>query len=773
MPGNAFKYENQLSVYLGSFVLFISVIPMVITYFVVSHNATETLTETLSNGLKEKSILISRNIDRLYNQRIVEIRNISQADVFETDNTEAINKYLSEITLENPHINNIEVSSLDGIILAHSSDPDEIGQHLTEFYPSMKDAMKLASRGAQGDVYLSNLIKLDDGTMGVILLTPVTDDSNSIPIKLLMLETNLIAANEIIEDIVIHTKNIQHHVYIVDNDGLIIKSTDNSVHIADPFPDLKLNPELLVKISRQDEVGSIIYTNAEGVRVIAGYSDMAEFGINKALDWSVITIAPYSQITKPAEQLKEKIAFAVILIGLIVFIIMFIVSRRIMRIIWSQANYDHLTDLPNRRLFNDRLEQAIKLSKRNKQSFALLFIDLDRFKEINDSLGHHTGDLLLKEVTNRILTSVRESDSLARMGGDEFAVILSGLKEIQFVDSISREIIRLLNNPFEINDQVIYISASIGITLYPQDSARANDLLKNADQAMYQSKASGKNRYSYFTRAMQDLSVKRHQIGHDLRIAISQEQFELHYQPIINTLTQKISKAEALIRWRHPVHGLIYPSQFIPVAEDTNLISELGDWIFEKATLQAKRWQNNYDPNFKVSINVSPVQFKSKMLTHDWLVHLHKNSLSGSSVIIEITESLLMENDPVITNQLLQLRDAGIQVAIDDFGTGYSALSYLKKFDIDYLKIDKSFIDGITAFSSDFILCEAIIIMAHKLGLKVVAEGIEAEQQLELLSSIDCDYSQGYRISKPLAVDEFDKLLKKSQLIFPSQLQSI
>jgi len=738
---------------------------MGISYFVVSHNATETLVQTLSNGLKDKSVLISHNIDRFYLQRLVDVRAISRADILETDDLEAINKYLAEIFAENHYINNIEVSTLDGVILAHSSTEEEIGRNLLEFYPSLQPLLPLARRSQPGDVFFSNLIRLDDGGLGVVLLTTVTTEYDDVPVKLLILETNLNAVNEIMGDLTDHNVNIQHHVYVVDNHGVVIATTDDRVKPAEAFPDLLTAPQLLDKFSVQGQIGSLIYSGAEGSEMMAGFADMAEFGVNHALDWSVITTAPFEQITQPAVNLKFRIGIAIILIGSIVFLIMFLISRKIMRIIWSQANYDPLTNLPNRRLFTDQLKHNIRLSKRNGMGLALLFIDLDRFKEVNDNLGHNIGDLLLKDVTKRIAYCVREVDSLSRIGGDEFALILSGVKGTHFVDRIAQSIISELSNAFQINGEIIYISASIGITLSPEDSIDAHELLKNADQAMYQSKKMGRSRYCYFTSAMQEQSLKRHQIASDLRIAIADSQFELHYQPVIDARTGEIIKAEALIRWRHPVEGLISPLQFISVAEETSLITEIGDWVFAEATRQARRWQQSYNPNFMISINVSPVQFRAKALTGDWLVHLQDINLSGDSVVIEITEGILMENDPVISSQLLQFRDAGIQVAIDDFGTGYSALSYLKKFHIDYLKIDKSFVDGIVHNPSDLALSEAIIVMSHKLGLKVIAEGIETEEQFRLLSSIDCDFYQGYYFSRPLAQDAFDKLLAQPSTI--------
>jgi diguanylate cyclase (GGDEF)-like protein/PAS domain S-box-containing protein len=424
----------------------------------------------------------------------------------------------------------------------------------------------------------------------------------------------------------------------------------------------------------------------------------------------------------------------------------------------KQANYDNLTALPNRTMFNDRLEQEIKKSIRSNKPLALFFLDLDKFKDVNDTFGHPVGDKLLIESSKRITDCVRDTDTVARLGGDEFTVILSDLDDIHGIERTASKIIKSLSQQFEIENNIIYISASIGITLYPNDASNVNDLLKNADQAMYFAKDTGRSRFSYFTPQMQESSLERFNLTNDLRVAITKNQLELFYQPIIYLPTGKIHKAEALLRWKHPKRGMVSPVEFIPLAEESGLINEIGNWVFQQATQQAKIYQQ-YDADFQISINVSPAQFKEE---NDWNSIITQEYFAGSNVVIEITEGLLMENNELIAEQLLNFRDAGIQVAIDDFGTGYSSLSYLNKFDIDYLKIDQSFIRNLLPDSSEMALSEAIIVMAHKLGLKVIAEGVETEQQRDLLVTAGCDYVQGYFFSKPLPVDEFGTLLESN-----------
>ncbi len=425
----------------------------------------------------------------------------------------------------------------------------------------------------------------------------------------------------------------------------------------------------------------------------------------------------------------------------------------------KQANFDVLTQLQNRRMFLIRLEQEIARSRRSKVPFALLFIDLDHFKEVNDSMGHEMGDLVLIEASQRIKSHIRESDMVSRFGGDEFTVILPDIRSTIGIEHTAQSIIRALSLPLEIDSHQIYISASIGIAIYPNDADDVNELLKNADQAMYQAKKSGRNRFNYFTQSMQRSAQTRQHILDDLHTALKLGQFQVFYQPIVDLKTKKIKKAEALIRWNHPIRGLIYPNDFIALAEQSGLIIDIGDWVFKEASLQTKKWKESYDPNFKISVNNSPVQFRSPIDLKNWINHLEALGLSGKNSVIEITESLLMECDSSIDNKLQQFSNAGLEIALDDFGTGYSSLSYLKKFDIDYIKIDRSFISGLTADSSDIILCKAMIDMAHTLDIQVIAEGIETEEQCDLLSAMGCDYGQGYLFSKALPADEFEKLL--------------
>jgi len=434
-------------------------------------------------------------------------------------------------------------------------------------------------------------------------------------------------------------------------------------------------------------------------------------------------------------------------------------------LIWKQANFDTLTKLPNRRLFQDRLGQEIKKAHRIGHPVALLFIDLDRFKEINDTLGHARGDQLLAEAALRILGCVRETDTVARLGGDEFTVILPEFGSTAHVERIAQNIIRQLGSPFSLgNGEIGYVSASIGITLYPDDATDMGSLLKHADQAMYVAKAEGRNQFSYFTPSMQQEAHEKMLIGNDLRQALAQNQLEIYFQPIVEAASGQIVKAEALLRWHHPQRGLVSPEVFIPLAEEYGLIQEIGEWVFREAIISVERWRRQFGRLIQISVNKSPAQFTDKTDTNDWITSLPSMGLPGNSVAVEITEGLMLDESTAVQKRLLEFSNNGIEVSVDDFGTGFSSLSYLKQFDIDYLKIDRSFIRDLTEDESDKALTEAIIVMAHKLGIKAIAEGVETVEQRDLLLSFGCDFLQGSLFSAPVAEEKFRELLEKREL---------
>ena len=440
-------------------------------------------------------------------------------------------------------------------------------------------------------------------------------------------------------------------------------------------------------------------------------------------------------------------------------------------LIRQQAFYDTLTGLPNRRMMRDRLEQEIKRSKRDQQELAILFMDLDHFKEVNDTLGHDRGDMLLVEAGRRIQACVRASDTVARMGGDEFTVILAELPSSSHLEVILQKMLRVLGDVFQLGTEQVFVSASIGITMYPTDATEIEELFKNADQALYVAKGAGRNRFSFFTPALQEAALTRVRLAGDLRTALLEQQFYVVYQPIVELATGTIHKAEALIRWQHPTRGLVSPAAFIPIAESSGLIVEIGEWVFQQAALQVRAWRSALADDFQISVNRSPVQFQHNGATDtSWAEQLSAQGLPGDSIVVEITEGLLLDTSASVADTLLALRAAGIGVALDDFGTGYSSLSYLQKFDIDFVKIDQSFVRHLSTNSTELALCRAIVVMAHALDMQVIAEGVETAQQRDLLASVDCDYVQGYLYAKPMPAPEFEAFVAAYRASSQTQL---
>jgi len=423
---------------------------------------------------------------------------------------------------------------------------------------------------------------------------------------------------------------------------------------------------------------------------------------------------------------------------------------------------DPLTELPNRRAFMERLEEHLSHSKADQSLFAILFLDLDNFKDINDTLGHNIGDAVIKETALRLKTCIRDDDLIARLGGDEFTVCLTNLNTADDASTVAQKLLDAMTSPFILEEERLYFSFSIGIALFPEHGESTQELLKHADQAMYHAKFSGRNKFSFFDLSMEQNALTKTEIVKHLRNSIGSEQFSIHYQPIVNLKTGFIDKAESLLRWTHPELGNITPDEFIPIAEDIGLICELGSWVFRQSASQVKAWQEKYIDSFQVSINISPKQFQNESCDlEEWTDFLSQQALSNTAISLEITEGVMMNEGPMTEQRLNMLKHAGIEISLDDFGTGYSSLAYLKKLNVDYLKIDRTFIQNIHLNLDDQAMCEAIVVMAHKLNIRVIAEGVENEAQLNFLKSIGCDYAQGYWFSKPVPSKDFELLLEK------------
>lgn len=424
------------------------------------------------------------------------------------------------------------------------------------------------------------------------------------------------------------------------------------------------------------------------------------------------------------------------------------------------AYYDPLTGLPNRRLFQDRLGLEIRKANRANLPIALLYIDLDNFKEVNDKLGHEAGDSLLHEAAIRISACVRESDTVARLSGDEFTVILSEIPDTRHTDYVAQKITSSLAMPYQINGEIVHVSASIGISLFPDDANDISTLMKNADQAMYDAKSKGRNRFVHYN-PLRQTAVQSPYVN-DLRGALAAGQFRLFFQPIVDLSTGRISKAETLIRWQHPKHGMVNPEEFIPLAEKSGLINQVGDWVFKEAAQYAKRWSRQFLNDFQVNVNISAVQFASeyKDFAAKWPSLLQEIGLAGKNIGVEVREWMMLNAESGFMDKLHEFRSAGIQVAIDDSDLNSMTLSQYRKLSIDYLKIVQPFILDNISDPNGLALSE-IIVMAHKMGFKVIAEGVETQRQHELLSTAKCDFAQGNFYSSPVPPEEFETLLLK------------
>lgn len=428
------------------------------------------------------------------------------------------------------------------------------------------------------------------------------------------------------------------------------------------------------------------------------------------------------------------------------------------------ANHDVLTGLPNRALVNDRLGVALAMARRNRNTLAVLTVDLDRFKNFNDTMGHQAGDRLLKGVAARLTGLPRQDDTVSRTGDDEFTLIFQQISQGEDAARVAEKILDAIAQPFEIEGHEFHLSASIGIALYPNDGQDAQTLLKNAESAMYRATESGGNCYQFYTPTMNARALERLSLEKKLRCAVERGEFLIHYQPRVNIRSWKVASLEALVRWRDPEIGLVPPAQFIPLAEETRLIMPIGEWVLRTACRQLVNWHQAGLPVNKVSVNLSARQFQQRDLVEMVARVLDEARLSPERLELEITETLAMQDVDYTIQKLSRLKDMGIEISIDDFGTGYSSLSYLKRFPIDTLKVDKSFVADVTTDPGNAAIVSAIIGLARNLGLKVVAEGVETEHQLEFLRSQDCDEMQGYLFSRPVPAEDCAALLARRSL---------
>jgi diguanylate cyclase (GGDEF)-like protein len=424
------------------------------------------------------------------------------------------------------------------------------------------------------------------------------------------------------------------------------------------------------------------------------------------------------------------------------------------------AYHDSLTGLPNRMLFNDRFAQALGHARRHKQTLAMLFLDLDRFKTVNDTLGHAVGDKLLQHVAHRLIALTRAGDTLARLGGDEFMLLVSSIRQIEDASKVADHVLNALKQPFRIDGHELHLSASVGISVFPFDGDDAETLVKHADVALYRAKERGRNTYEVYTPAMNERALERLTLGNSLRRALDREEFLLHYQPQVNVATGRIVGSEVLLRWARPDGTLVPPAQFVPVAEDTGLIGKLGDWVLRRACAQAQAWRAAGMGPVQLAVNLSASQFRRSSLITDVTRVLEETGLDPCRLELELTESTIMLNPEEAIASLRRLRSMGVGIAVDDFGTGYSSLSYLRKLPISVLKIDRSFVRDCLYDADDAAIVTAVLSMAKSLRLKVVAEGVETAEQMAFLRERGCREMQGYFFSVPRDAQSFEDLVK-------------
>jgi diguanylate cyclase (GGDEF)-like protein/PAS domain S-box-containing protein len=436
------------------------------------------------------------------------------------------------------------------------------------------------------------------------------------------------------------------------------------------------------------------------------------------------------------------------------------VARAMALQITHSAEHDFLTGLPNRMLLNDRIGQAIALAPRHMKHVAVLFLDLDGFKHINDSLGHPTGDKLLQSIAERLVECVRASDTVSRQGGDEFVVLLSEVAQSEDAAITAKRMLQAVSRPHSIDQHDLHITTSIGLSVYPEDGLDADTLIKNADTAMYQAKESGRHSFQFFKPAMNARAVERQSIEESLRRALERREFALHYQPKVNLKTGAIIGAEALLRWTHATRGSVSPIDFIPVAEDCGLILPIGAWVLHEACAQARAWIEEGLPPISMAVNVSAIEFRHEKFLEGLFSILDRTGFDPRSLELELTESVLMKHAASTAEILRSLRNNGISVAVDDFGTGYSSLSYLQKFPVDAVKIDQSFVRQISTAGEDTTIVKAVIGMARGLKLRVIAEGVETLEEVAFLRAYRCEEAQGYYFSRPVPAEQFAMLLK-------------
>ena len=749
----------------------------------LSRERYQSITATVASNLSEQ-------VANVYNYMMETEYAVLSNKHLRTGSPDELDHDLDEISI-NPLIDSVSVADATGYVLA--SFPNNSEYRPGEYMGYTGYFQKAVQ---QRWTYISDVLMSVNGQPIIVICIPLRDERGEFK-RVVSLTLNLD------ENRFLHTlfQNVDlgasGYVYIIDKNGRILSHPDKSY-----IGTNGVQNEAIQALIKDKQAGSAQVTTPQG-EMYASYSYSSKLG------WGIVAQVSVEETFMAFYAFRKSLYILTVLMFIPLSVLTFLYARQIIRPlrdlyeavdqvakgdyeqyldvsdkseigrishrfnemirfireakdkIQYQALHDPLTGLPNRAFLQERLMRKIEEARENDQQVAVMFLDLDRFKYINDTLGHTVGDRCLKEVALRIESCLLKRDLLARVGGDEFVVLLPGFTSFAEIEHIPPQILSVFEEPFVIDGLDLYMTTSIGIALYPDDGADLESLIKNADMAMYRAKEHGRNNYQLHTAAMNNAAAERMTIETNLRKALERGELQLYYQPKVDLQTHRVIGMEALIRWKHPEWGMVSPAKFIPVAEDTGLIVPIGDWVLRNACAQNKSWQNEGWPPLRVSVNLSALQFQRPHLAQQVAGVLAETGLEAEWLEIEITESLLMQNTEAIITTLEELKELGVHLSIDDFGTGYSSLSYLERFPIDSLKIDQSFVRPIQDEDSDALIAKAIISLGHSLNLEVIAEGVETVGQLEFLRSQNCDTVQGYLISEPIPPEEFVEVLRR------------
>ncbi len=777
---------------------FISVVPLLISQYVSFEQTSKTLKETYAKELKHKAELTTLLINQTISHRLSELIIISGGinGWLVEKKYELIKEKLLDFKSSKYDIKSISLLNNDGSVMISTKSKDGI----SKIEPKLKEILNNYKQyDNTSRTYVSELIFKQDQSY-IYLLQKVKNTEYFVALAINMSNIELLLLDfddEVAGD---------NPVYVLDKNYNIVMSSSDKSKINTLFKDKK-------HISEESKDGIYFFKDYNDQDVVATYEQLYEFGVNGSLGWNVFASIPVELINKNVSQTLEVNKKVGLIIVLATFLLLTLMSRSfakpIKRIVEvakkissgdysarideknntsefntlisvinemvekiqtrtqkleeqkvllnNLAHYDTLTNVPNRLLFKDRLDQAMIKADRNKKQFALFYIDLDEFKHINDSYGHDYGDEVLKVVVSRISGVIRKEDTIARIGGDEFTIILEELQDASSTTLVADKVVSVIKDPIEIGGNTFKISTSIGISVYPKDTKDKTNLIKFADIAMYKAKAAGKDNYQFYSEDMRNHSLKRVKMKQDIDRALKNNEFEVYYQAQLNAVTNLYTGMEALVRWRHPEYGFIPPSKFLPLAEEIGMIIDIDRWVMKRVMEDIVRWkQRGYDVQ-KASINLS-----IKHLQHDSFIptlkkYLDETGCNGEWLEFEVTETHIMSNYDESVNKLKEMNALGIKISIDDFGTGYSSLSYLKYLPIDKLKIDKSFVDDILHDQEDVSIIKSIIWLCKCLNLSVIAEGVETKEQSDFLVEIGCELQQGYLFARPQYKDDFEK----------------